>query len=144
MKLGNYSEVLEIYPEGSTVQDMITLLSGVIAYLKEGDAWMKRNNANPAYDEIARMIAFTRELRDLTEAMSVAGTRGLTISYDGLKLNLEPWIDYVNKHGYAEMLSNLCVLRDTLIEYLNDGNIQDFKKYVKVVNTWEFGLNQVA
>ena len=142
--MNNYREVLELYPDGAVAKDMITSISEVISYLQQGCEWQKRNVSSSDFDEYAEMVAFAQELRTTAEQMTVTQSTGLIIRDDQLVLNLEPWIKFLDKYGLEDIQSKMTVLKDTMIQYLNDSNIQPFKSCIATISRWEFTLNLMS
>jgi len=134
---GYFKEVLALYPHEDVVQVLPEHLGYILNYYKEGDSWHRRHFPPTDRTEYNELIEFMKEFRETAESMCIEEEVALIIQNEFLKVNLNPWIKFVEKHGLQSIFYQLGAIKGRAVLYINQDNISDFKYAFEVLERIE-------
>lgn len=139
----DYTDVLEIYSSSSPSEQMVSNLERVITYYLDGDRWHGKHFKQLDRDEHTELTVFLSQLTELAKKMATLQERALIIQEGDLKLNLNPWIKFIDSHSVTEMVLYIRTIKCYMALYLNEDNILEYRACLHIMEQWEYGLNEM-
>ncbi len=136
----HFHEVLAMYPEDEVAISLPDLLNRVIRYYQEGDKWHGRHFHATSREEYAEVIAWLKELREMTELMAIEEESCLLIQTETLKINLNPWVKYTRKYSLVEIMYQIRVVKGRMTLYLNSDNIVEYRDCLEAMDRLEYAV----
>ena len=141
--LYNYYDVAELYMNEENFDNLDVELITVIKYYKEGDAWYSRNVKEMDRMDFQEKLGFLVDLKNAVESMGVMADARLILQSKDVQINLDPFIDFTNKHSAKQCVIMLQLIQGMMVTYLHDGNILAFKDGIDSLTRAECVFHQI-
>lgn len=130
--MNNFTNVLELYTSPNAM-DLVDELSRVISHYMQARQHYTTLHPATCQSEYEEHLTLLKELREVATHMATTPTRCLMAQNDNLKVNLDPWIKYMEEQEADYIVMMLRGVGDRLAQYLQAETIAEYQQCRAVV-----------
>ncbi len=130
--MNNFTNVLELYSSHKAMY-LVDELSRVISHYMQARQHYTTLHTGGCEQEYQEHLTVLKELREVATHMATLPTRCLMAQNDDLKVNLDPWVKYLEEKEVDYIAMILRSIDDRMAQYLKPEAIAEYQQCRGVV-----------
>ena len=130
--MNNLSNVLELYTSANAL-DLVDELSKVISHYMQARQHYTTLHTPTCNEEYNEHLTLLKSLREVATTMATLPPRCLMVQSSDLKVNLDPWLKYLEEQEVDYIVMMLRGITDRMAQYLQADSIAQYQQCRGVV-----------